>query len=249
MGDLITNVEYSKVTRFIEILDQYNVNPNDLEVLRKASSWKQRIIARIHKSDSFLWAMLETEQAFGKAGFFEEDLKRLASDENKMKRIFEIAREGIENPQVIQLLDSIVRVDRTIRPTYPDWKKKVLYPKLENSGPSEFDVAKLELWLHEGQKNGGRVKGQIIFDYLKKERMLGSCLGLRDLEEIQKKGVVFFRKYFQGKAIFAWKSVLLRRGGVLYVPYLCEIGDSVVLHWFWLEDAWTGGYPALRLAS
>jgi hypothetical protein len=250
MGDLIKDVGYSKVTKLIEILDQYNVNPDNLEVFRKASSWKQRTVARIHKFDSFLWAMLEMEQTLGKAGFLESDLKLLAGNEEKIKRVLKIAREGTENPQaVIQLLDSIVRVDRTIRPTYPDWKKKVLFPKLENFGPSEFDAAKLELWIHKGQKNGGRVKGQIIFEYLKKEKMLGNCLGLRDLEEIKKKRIDFFRKYFRDKAIFGWKSVVQGRGGDLSVPYLYDGGYEVVLDWYWLEYGWSGNCPGLRLAS
>ena len=37
-----------------------------------------------------------------------------------------------------------IRVNRAIRPTYPDWVKEVLHPELENSGPAEYDVGQLE---------------------------------------------------------------------------------------------------------
>ena len=87
--------------------------------------------------------------------------------------------------------DPLIRVDRTIRPTYPDWVTKVLHPDLEATGPSEFNVATLDHWLHPNQK-AGVSKGKVIFEHLKQNGMLASCLGLRDLEEIQEKGLAFF---------------------------------------------------------
>lgn len=148
----------------------------------------------------------------------------------------------------MQVVSSIIHVDRTVRPTYPSWMKKVLYPKLENTGPEEFDVTKLELWLHNDQK-AGTVKGNVIHDHLKSNNMLEGCLGLRDLEEIQKKGVTFFRENFKGKAVFAWKSVVRHADGYLLVPYLIENDGKVVLYWNWLDNDWNSSNPALRFAT
>jgi len=142
-----------------------------------------------------------------------------------------------------------IRVDRTIRPIYPDWVKEVLHPELENSGPAEYDVGQLEQWLHDGQKNGGWVKGQVIYDHLEATDTLKDCASLRDLEEIQKKGVSFFREHFQGKVVYGWKSVVRRAGGYLFVPFLCEDGGEVMQCWYWLGDDWLGSYPALCFAK
>ncbi|HEY0221064.1 MAG TPA: hypothetical protein VGC58_02465, partial [Candidatus Paceibacterota bacterium] len=79
-------------------------------------------------------------------------------------------------------------VDRSVRPRYPDWMKEVLHPELEATGPNKFEAGRLNLWLHDGQKDG-LVKGRVIYDHLKSNDMLSSCLGLRDLEEIRKKGI------------------------------------------------------------
>lgn len=93
MGDLIKEAGYSEITKMVEILDHHGVTPHDLEVLRKASSWSQSVVGRIHKTDSFLWAMLEMEHAAAKAGFNENDFRRLAQDEDLCKRVLELIRD------------------------------------------------------------------------------------------------------------------------------------------------------------
>jgi len=146
--------------------------------------------------------------------------------------------------------DAIIRVDRSVRPSYPDWVKMVMHPKLEPTGPAEYDITKVKQWLHDGQKNGKWVKGEKLYAHLKETDSLKTCLGLSDLEEIQKKGIAFFRKHFQhSKAVFAWKSVVRNSDGSLLVPYLCEDGDEVVVDWNWLDNDWYDSNPALRFAS
>ncbi len=145
--------------------------------------------------------------------------------------------------------DTIVRVDRSIRPVYPDWVKTVMHPELEPTGLVEYDLGAVDPWLHDGQKNGRYMEGNELYEYLKEQKMLESCLSLRDGEEIQKKGPTVFRRFFQGKAVFLWKSVVQFRCGSLYVPCLCEGGDQVVVHWDWLDDGWGDYFPALRFAS
>lgn len=173
--------------------------------------------------------------------------------EEKMLQVFSAQASETQKASSIIIdeqkqVDSIITVDRTIRPAYPSWMESVLYPELENTGPSEFDVSKLDLWLHAKQK-AGVVTGNVIHDYLKSNNMLEGCLGLRDLEEIQKKGIAFFREHFKGKAVFGWKSIVRGAGGSLSAPYLVEDGGGVALRWSWLDGGWGSSRPALRSAS
>ena len=63
---------------------------------------------------------------------------------------------------------------------------------------------------------------------------------MKDLEDIQKEGGFFFRKHFGDNFVY---------NGNLFVPYLCEFGDEVVLHQGCLGGDWCRLDPALRLAS
>jgi hypothetical protein len=90
-------------------------------------------------------------------------------------------------PHGVPSLDTIC-VHRSILPVYPNWVKMVMHPDLEAAGPDKYDLATIEPWLHDGQKNGGRVVGNRIYEHLQRNNMLDSCLGLRDGEEIQGKG-------------------------------------------------------------
>src|SRR3989338_1602851 len=75
------------------------------------------------------------------------------------------------------VLDFIIRVDRSVKPSYPDWMKKLMYPDLELTGPAEYDIQKLGLWLHDDQKDGV-VSGNTIYTKLEKDNALADCLGL-----------------------------------------------------------------------
>ncbi len=152
-------------------------------------------------------------------------------------------------PKPEPVLDTIIRVNRSVKPAYPDWMKKVMHPELETTGPAEYDLATVQLWLHEGQQGGNWAKGQRIYDHLKSNNMLEGCLGLADGLAIQQKGIEVFRKFFAGKAVFLWKSVVQNRGGDLHVPYLIEHRGEVVVHWRWLGRDWRGNNPAVRFAS
>jgi len=142
----------------------------------------------------------------------------------------------------------IVYVDRTGRPAYPDFVKEVKHLKLELVGPTDFDVRKIELWLHSKQVNGCAIGTEIYEDLLTK-KLLEGCLGFADLQVIQERGIGFFRKYFFGKSVFGWKSVVLDCRGRLNVPYLFEGGDEVELLWRWLDDDFYSHNPALRFAN
>ncbi len=199
------------------------------------------------------------EFAFQRNDGITSDLDWLSTGEN-LKSVILLARgeaeltvkvKPVSIPEPEPMIDSIIRVDRSVKPIYPDWMKKVIHPELENVGPTEYDASSIDQWLHEGQKNGNWTTGNRVYAKLKEEdnKLLKTCLGLRDLEEIQKKGIVFFRKYLKGKVPFGWASVVQSRGGDLSVPFLDEDGGEVVLDWGWLDRDWDGFYPALRHAS
>ncbi len=143
-------------------------------------------------------------------------------------------------------LDFIVKVDRSVKILYPDWMKKLMHHKLENTGPVEYDLSKqVELWLHKDQKNHV-VSGNIIYDFLKTNKLLENCLNLQDGLAIQQKGIKVFCKLFQEKAVFLWKSVVRNQHSDILVPYLIKISDNVVLHWRLLDNRWDSNNPAFR---
>ncbi len=140
----------------------------------------------------------------------------------------------------------IVRVDRMIHLAYPCWVKELVHPELECTGPMEFSLSKVELWLYDGQK--WRVNIQAIYNYLKETDNLSLCLSLQDGLVIQKMGIGVFRKFFKGKAIFLWKSVVWDRHNHLQVPRLREVDSKVVINWFPSSDE-IPATPRLRLSK
>jgi hypothetical protein len=169
-----------------------------------------------------------------------------------LKRLGEMKKAGLLPDEALQSLideyDPMVQVDRTAALVYPNWVKEVLYPELEKTGPTKFDASRLEHRLHPGQTKGV-VEGNEIHRELKEKNLLEGCLGLADLQAIQKRGVAFFRKHFAGKAVFGWKSIVRRQGDYLSVPCLIGRGGRVVLRWRWLDCRWRSGTPALRFAD
>lgn len=145
------------------------------------------------------------------------------------------------------VLDFIVRVDRSVKLTYPDWVNKVMHPELELAGPAEYDLSKVDQWLHDDQKRGS-VVGNTIYKHLQKGDALATCLNLQDGLAIQAKGITVFRKLFAGKAVFLWSSIVRSSYGSLSVPYLIEFEGKVVLYWYWTDRDWFSRNPALRFA-
>ena len=150
-------------------------------------------------------------------------------------------------------IDTIIRVNRSVRLDYPDWvnpegMRSPEFLALASAGPSEYDLAEhVEQWLHERQKGGESCEGQVIYDFLRKEGQLASHLGLADALAIQQKGIAFFREHFDGKTIFFWRTVVRHYLGHSHVPCLTERAGKVVLFWPWLSTLGSGIGPALRL--
>src|SRR3989344_8235408 len=80
-------------------------------------------------------------------GVTNDDWVRILKDDDLVRQVGQVF---ISSRSVVSS-DPIIHVDRTIRPTYPNWVKKVMHPKLELTGPGEFDVFKLQQWLHPDQ--------------------------------------------------------------------------------------------------
>ena len=76
MGDLI-RMPHSELHATIEVLDRLGVTPHDFEVLRKASSWSQETLARVHKTDPSVWAALELEDVMVRLGFQPGEIRML----------------------------------------------------------------------------------------------------------------------------------------------------------------------------
>lgn len=144
--------------------------------------------------------------------------------------------------------NSVVIVDRTVQPAYPDFVKKVKYPELELVGPADFNASNLEQWLHLKQEKGGITTGHEIYEELIAKKMLEICLNIVDLGAIQNRGISFFRRHFAGKMVLGWKSVILNRDSLLGVPYLYEGCDDVEMDWISLDLDLHSGIPVLHLA-
>lgn len=147
------------------------------------------------------------------------------------------------------VLDFLVRVNRSIKPTYPDWMKKLEHPELECSGPAEYNLqTAVQEWLHDDQKRGS-VVGNTIYKHLK-DNALATCLNLQDGLAIQQKGIAVFRKLFGEKNVFLWGSVVRHHNGVdLVVPFICGRRGEVVVVWRWLDRNCYSNSPALRFGK
>ena len=143
--------------------------------------------------------------------------------------------------------DTIVRVDRSVSPIYPDWVREVMHPKLERTGPAVYGLATVELLFWNGQM-GGDWREQDVYENLISENMIEGCLGLSDGLAIQQMGVIVFPKLLAGKVMFLWKSVVRDNRGFLVVPYIVGNNDGVYISWHRLAIE-CQNYPAARFAS
>ena len=143
-------------------------------------------------------------------------------------------------------LDFVIHVDRKVKPTYPDWAKKLKHPEWECSGPIEYNLKnEVEQWFFEMQKYQS-VHGSRIYTHLKDSSTLVWCLNLQDGLAIQKKGLAMFRKLFEWKELFLWGSIVENHDGKLLVPYLYDFHEEVTMDWHCLDGYWDFRRPALR---
>ncbi len=117
------------------------------------------------------------------AGQLNAIVKKLGGEEGALKFLrgeLVVQPVVISEPPPEPVLNFLVRVDRSVKPSYPDWMKKLMHPELELAGPAEYNLQDgVEQWLHDGQKNGV-VSGNTIYKHLQKGDNLATCLNLQD---------------------------------------------------------------------
>ncbi len=190
------------------------------------------------------------EMAVNRNGGKATDIEWLSSGEN-FQAVMRLARGEATLEEKIKPIEpsfnTLIRVDRSVKPLYPNWIKEVLCPEFAETGPEQFDLANVELWLH-GMQEKGSIAGNELYTYLRENDLLKDCLNLRDGEEIQKNGVRAFNKFFKVEALCLWKSAVSTDDGDFFVPYLRDAG-GVVVRWGKLDDLWDRKSPAGRFRS
>ena len=108
------------------------------------------------------------------------------------------------------------------------------YPEFSCIGPSEYHLGQISL-LSQDIDLDVRRRADTCFEYLEKHGLLGSCLGLSDLEAIQRLGKIPFKRRFPSH-LAGWKSVATNKYGFKFLPGLMEVRDGVELYWIKLEE-------------
>lgn len=132
----------------------------------------------------------------------------------------------------VQCNDSpIIRVDRSTPLEYPDWVNHFINSGLENLGPVEFDVRSLVQEYPNGLGLESLILATDILAELEKNKKRERCLGLREAEAVKRKGIKFFREYFNGEAVICWKCIACACNGSKYVPFIYELPAGVAVAW------------------
>ena len=159
----------------------------------------------------------------------------------------------MENDRHVQNADPLsgllVCVDRNVRPTYPDVETEIeiIHPELECTGPFQYYLSHVYLWVHSDQKYV--TIGKVIYYDLVKMNILDSFLNLQDGHAISQMGTDIFRLVFGKRSVFLWKSVIRTRFGHLEAPYLGEVNGEIKIGWYALDRRWDITDPALRFFS
>jgi hypothetical protein len=129
---------------------------------------------------------------------------------------------------------------------FPKWVTSELVPERKTSDSALIRPSELERWHPPSGKKRRMETGADVYRKIKKARLLACCLDLRELMQIERKGIRFYRKYFGRRAVFGWRSAVRDRLGFRYVPYLFEFGDGVYVHWYLFDFAWKATTVWLR---
>jgi len=98
----------------------------------------------------------------------------------------------------------------------------------------EYDINQLAVWQHPKQSRKS-IKCKTAYQFLKKNNLLEIQLDLADLEAIKRKGIDFFRRHFNGKKIWGWKSTSKEFSNYWMVPCLREVDGQLVINWYGLR--------------
>jgi hypothetical protein len=144
------------------------------------------------------------------------------------------------------LKPTMIHIDgNLVRPHYPK-EMSVLYPDLEYPGIAEYDVRDVNPWLHKMQTRKVGCTGDIIFNFLKEEKLLESCLNLQDGHAFQQQiGVGIFYEKFGYDFLYLWRAIGTMYGS-LYVPYLCLGRREIKKGWRLISSIFDSTDKALR---
>lgn len=265
MGDLI-RMPHSELHATIEVLDRLGVTPHDFEALRKASSWSQATIARVHKTDGSIWAALELEDAMARVGFQPGEIRMLVKRPDLLHLIRQaIYGKSVETPEAFQVAE-------------PLWKKVSDTATNVNLGFSPrlpFNGAEIEKHIGTGwapvekRADGLYVDGRKVVLHLSKRQQKGEWLKGYDLrDELSGKPVLNANildalyenphlipedwKWDENgniRYIFFWGTIYRDALGDLCVRYLCWVGGVWHRGSAWLDFVFYGYGPAAVLAS
>ena len=129
---------------------------------------------------------------------------------------------------------------------FPEWATGTLLPERKEKRSTPIRLDELELWHPRSSKKGAMETGAEVYRRITKARLIERCLSLREVIQIQRRGLRSYRKYFGGRAVFGWRSAVRDRLGFRYVPYLFEFGDGVYVHWYLFDFAWRATTVWLR---
>lgn len=234
MGDLI-KAPNSELQNFLEGLDSLGVSPQDLKVFRTASSWKRLATAKLLQNNSFLWAVVANEKTAAKAGFNEDDFKKLGDNEDLMRQLHQVVRGYAEVKPIEHL------VDLDADPFVPGgWKVE----EHQKGGRFRWDAAKVELYFSEPQRRGRSIEGNKLRSTLKGQSVFNA-----NLLDYLLKNPHLIPEAWKGKCIFFWGTIYRYSVGRLCVRCLFWLGDGWGWGSRWLGHAWGGRSPAALHAS
>jgi hypothetical protein len=139
----------------------------------------------------------------------------------------------------------IIKVDRSIRPAYPDWEGGVRHWGIDRR-PAEYNLGSLALCrTYLMPKGGDKVT------YFQDKGIIHFCLGFADFSEIQRKlsefadGVDVFRSYFGDEPIFALYDPIKGTSGCFKVSSLRVWKHEIIQEWQPVCQGFSGLAPHL----
>ncbi len=238
MGDLI-RMPHSELHATIEVLDRLGVTPYDFEILRKASSWSQATIAKVHKTDPSVWAALELEDAAVRLGFTPGELRALAGRKDLLQLVRQALCGSVTTQHIIDC-DAKLFIPNGWRVENEDQ----LVSRIR--GQLILDTSKIKLYLSSKQQDGKYIEG----NKLRKELASDPVLNANVLDYLLKfENQHLIPEEWKDKYIFFWGTIYRDSDDNLCVRFLCFNDGAWYWGYSWLGHGFCGSYPAAVLAS
>jgi len=116
---------------------------------------------------------------------------------------------------------------------------RLVHPELECAGPPEFDLSEVGQLFVKNCAGSGMLNCGDIYERVKTENVLPSCLNLQDGLAISDKDPAVFERLWRGKAIFLLASIVEMLDKSLWIPFLHQdLEKAVKMTWFGLDREW-----------